>query len=138
MWRFKTVTKFKKSFFPGLIYWNHNRIHLNIWESWFGPPPTYICSNLPWVTLRHDVTDSLWVNLITFEWKSRLHDIDTAHLVCSTCFSHFQTCPDVSDNKSWLQSSIQTIIISWKVCRQNSFSFSLWFSIFLILNLLSL
>ena len=39
MWRFKTVTKFKKSFFPGLIYWNHNRIHLGFWESWFGPPP---------------------------------------------------------------------------------------------------
>ena len=29
MWRFKTDTKFKNSFFPGLIYWNHNRIHLN-------------------------------------------------------------------------------------------------------------
>ena len=40
MWRFKTDTKFKNSFFPGLIYCNHNRIHLNIWESWFGSPPT--------------------------------------------------------------------------------------------------
>ena len=39
MWRVKTVTKFKNSFFPVLIYWNNNRIHLNIWESWFGPPP---------------------------------------------------------------------------------------------------
>ena len=29
MWRVKTVTKFKNSFFPGLIYWNHNRIHWN-------------------------------------------------------------------------------------------------------------
>ena len=41
MWRFKTVTKFKNSFFPGLIYWNHNRIHLGFWESWFGPPPNW-------------------------------------------------------------------------------------------------
>ena len=30
MWRVKTVTKFKNSFFPVLIYWNNNRIHLNI------------------------------------------------------------------------------------------------------------
>ena len=29
MWRVKTVTKFKNSFFPVLIYWNDNRIHLN-------------------------------------------------------------------------------------------------------------
>ena len=40
MWRVKTVTKFKNSFFPVLIYWNNNRIHLNILESRFGPPPT--------------------------------------------------------------------------------------------------
>ena len=39
MWRVKRVTKFKNSFFSVLIYWNDNRIHLNIWESWFGPPP---------------------------------------------------------------------------------------------------
>ena len=39
MWRVKMDTKFKNSFFPGLIYWNHNRIHLGFWESWFGPPP---------------------------------------------------------------------------------------------------
>ena len=32
MWRVKTVTKFKNSFFPGLIYWNHNRIHLNTFK----------------------------------------------------------------------------------------------------------
>ena len=42
MWRVKTVTKFKNSFFSVLIYWNDNRIHLNIWESWFGPPPNYM------------------------------------------------------------------------------------------------
>ena len=41
MWRVKTVTKFKNSFFPVLIYWNNNRIHLNILESRFGPPPSY-------------------------------------------------------------------------------------------------
>ena len=41
MWRVKTVTKFKNSFFPVLIYWNNNRIHLNILESRFGPPPTW-------------------------------------------------------------------------------------------------
>ena len=28
MCRVKTCTKSKNSFFPGLIYWNHNRIHL--------------------------------------------------------------------------------------------------------------
>ena len=39
MWRVKMDTKFKNSFFPGRIYWNHNRIHLGFWESWFGPPP---------------------------------------------------------------------------------------------------
>ena len=38
MWRVKTVTKFKNSFFPVLIYWNNNRIHLNILEARFGPP----------------------------------------------------------------------------------------------------
>ena len=41
MWRVKMDTKIKNSFFPGLIYWNNIRIHLNIWESWFGPPPTW-------------------------------------------------------------------------------------------------
>ena len=25
-------TKFKNSFFPGLIYWNHNRIHLGTFK----------------------------------------------------------------------------------------------------------
>ena len=30
MWRVKTVTKFKNSFSPILIYWNDNRIHLGI------------------------------------------------------------------------------------------------------------
>ena len=28
MWGVKTDTKFKNSFFLGLIYWNDNRIHL--------------------------------------------------------------------------------------------------------------
>ena len=32
MWRFKTITKFKNSFFPVLIYWNDNRIHLNTFK----------------------------------------------------------------------------------------------------------
>ena len=46
MWRVKTVTKFKNSFFPVLIYWNDNRIHLGIIKKlnfpiWF-PPPTNI------------------------------------------------------------------------------------------------
>ena len=42
MWRVKTVTKFKNSFPPVLIYWNANRIHLGIIEKlnfpiWFPP-----------------------------------------------------------------------------------------------------
>ena len=46
MWRVKTVTKFKNSFFSVLIYWNDNRIHLGIIKKlnfpiWF-PPPTLI------------------------------------------------------------------------------------------------
>ena len=46
MWRVKTVTKFKNSFPPVLIYWNANRIHLGIIEKlnfpiWF-PPLSYI------------------------------------------------------------------------------------------------
>ena len=43
MWRVKTDTKFKNSFFPVLIYWNDNRIHLGIIKKlnfpiWFPPP----------------------------------------------------------------------------------------------------
>ena len=43
MWRVKTVTKFKNSFSPILIYWNDNRIHLGIIKKlkfpiWFPPP----------------------------------------------------------------------------------------------------
>ena len=42
MWRVKTVTKFKNSFFPVLIYWNDNRIYLGIIKNlnfpiWFSP-----------------------------------------------------------------------------------------------------
>ena len=42
MWRVKTVTKFKNSFSPILIYWNDNRIHLGIIKKlnfpiWFPP-----------------------------------------------------------------------------------------------------
>ena len=42
MWRVKTVTKFKNSFSPVLIYWNAKRIHLGIIEKlnfpiWFPP-----------------------------------------------------------------------------------------------------
>ena len=42
MWRVKTVTKFKNSFFSVLIYWNDNRIHLGIIKKlnfpiWFPP-----------------------------------------------------------------------------------------------------
>ena len=42
MWRVKTVTKFKNSFPPILIYWNDNRIHLGIIKKlnfpiWFPP-----------------------------------------------------------------------------------------------------
>ena len=42
MWRVKTVTKFKNSFFPVLIYWNDNRFHLGIIKKlnfpiWFPP-----------------------------------------------------------------------------------------------------
>ena len=48
MWRVKTVTKFKNSFSPVLIYWNANRIHLGIIEKlnfpiWF--PPLINCIN---------------------------------------------------------------------------------------------
>ena len=41
-------TKFRNSFFPGLIYWNHNRIHLGTFKKLvFAPmvPPIYIYSN---------------------------------------------------------------------------------------------
>ena len=38
MWRVKTDTKFKNSFFPGLIYWNHNRIHLNTFKKSISVP----------------------------------------------------------------------------------------------------
>ena len=43
MWRVKTVTKFKNSFFLVLIYWNDNRLHLGIIKKlnfpiWFPPP----------------------------------------------------------------------------------------------------
>ena len=34
MWRVKTVTKFKKSFFPTLIYWNDIEIHLGFQHSY--------------------------------------------------------------------------------------------------------
>ena len=42
MWRVKTVTKFKHSFFSFLTYWNDNRIHLGIIKKlnfliWFPP-----------------------------------------------------------------------------------------------------
>ena len=42
MWQVKTDTKFKNSFFPVLIYWNDNRIHLGFSNSGFSPPPNYI------------------------------------------------------------------------------------------------
>merc|ERR1712083_211392 len=32
MWRVGTVTKFKNSFFPVLICWNDNRVHLNTFK----------------------------------------------------------------------------------------------------------
>ena len=40
MWRVKTVTKFKNSFFPVLIYWNDIEIHLGCQHSYLVPPPT--------------------------------------------------------------------------------------------------
>ena len=42
MWRVKMDSKSKNSFFPDLIYWNHNRIHLGTFKKLiFGPmvPP---------------------------------------------------------------------------------------------------
>ena len=41
MWRVKTNSKFENSFFPVLIYWNDNRIHLGFSNSGFSPPPTF-------------------------------------------------------------------------------------------------
>ena len=40
-------TKIKNSFFPGLIYWNNNRIHLNTFKKYIFVPmvpplPTYL------------------------------------------------------------------------------------------------
>ena len=49
MWRVKTVTKFKNSFFPDLIYWNDIEIHLGFQHSYLVPPPTEwhdICQSL--------------------------------------------------------------------------------------------
>ena len=40
MWRVKTVTKFKNSFFPSLIYWNDIEIHLGFQHSHLVLPPT--------------------------------------------------------------------------------------------------
>ena len=65
MWRFKTDTKFKNSFFPGLIYWNHNRIHLNIWESWFGPPPSWGVAKTVQMT-----QETHWVVRPTWRWQN--------------------------------------------------------------------
>ena len=42
MWRVKTVTKFKNSFFPVLIYWNDIEIHLGFQHSYLVPPPIFI------------------------------------------------------------------------------------------------
>ena len=42
MWRVKTDAKFENSFFPVLIYWSDNRIHLGTIKKWtFVPPPFY-------------------------------------------------------------------------------------------------
>ena len=38
MWRVKTVTKFKNSFFPDLIYWNDIENHLGFQHSYLVPP----------------------------------------------------------------------------------------------------
>ena len=44
MWRVKTDAKFENSFFPVLIYWSDNRIHLGTIKKWtfvlLVPPPT--------------------------------------------------------------------------------------------------
>ena len=34
MWRVKTDAKFENSFFPVLIYWSDNRIHLGTIKKW--------------------------------------------------------------------------------------------------------
>ena len=39
MWRVKTNSKFKNSFFPVLIYWSDNRIHSGFENSGLSPPP---------------------------------------------------------------------------------------------------
>ena len=43
MWRVKTDAKFENSFFPVLIYWSDNRIHLGTIKKWtfvlLVPPP---------------------------------------------------------------------------------------------------
>ena len=44
MWRVKTVTKFKKTFFPTLIYWNDIEIHLGFQHSYLVHPPIYTSS----------------------------------------------------------------------------------------------
>ena len=44
MWRVKTVTKFKNSFFPTLIYWNDIEIHLGFQHSYLVPPPKLLAS----------------------------------------------------------------------------------------------
>ena len=48
MWRVKTDAKFENSFFPVLIYWSDNRIHLGTIKKWtfvlLVPPPMTKCS----------------------------------------------------------------------------------------------
>ena len=57
MWRVKTNSKFKKSFFPVLIYWSDNRIHLGFSNSGFSPPPLFIAV----VTAMVDSVNHLWI-----------------------------------------------------------------------------
>ena len=44
--RWWTNSKFKNSFFPVLIYWSDNRIHLGFSNSGFSPPPTIASTEL--------------------------------------------------------------------------------------------
>ena len=55
MWRVKTVTEFKNSLFPSLIYWNDIEIHLGFQHSHLVPPPI-IRQRMPVVGRLHGLS----------------------------------------------------------------------------------
>ena len=86
MWRVKTVTKFKNSFFSVLIYWSDNRIHLGIIKKlnfpiWFPPLVTATPPLLQQLWQLHTGTMCIWhsqaQNLLSWCCSSRLRQVYT-------------------------------------------------------------